>query len=45
MQIRPITYLHRAGAENTFVVAVGSVGKKVEELVHRCMGAVLHLLG
>lgn len=38
-----ITYLRCTGAENTFVVAVGSVGKKVEELVDRRMGAVLQL--
>ena len=28
---------------NTFVVAVGSIGKEVEELEHRCMRAILQL--
>lgn len=28
---------------NTFVVTVGSIGKEVEELVHWCMRAILHL--
>lgn len=39
----PITYLHCAATANTFVVAVGSIGKEVEELVHWCMRAILQL--
>lgn len=41
--ISSITYLRCAATENTFVVAVGSIGKEVEELVDGCMGAVLQL--
>lgn len=42
-QVYSITYLRRAAIENTFVVAVGTIGKEVEELVDWCMGAVLQL--
>lgn len=42
-QVYPMTYLRRAGAENTSVVAVGSIGKEVEELVDWCVGAILQL--
>lgn len=42
-QVPSITYLRCAAAENTFVVAVGSIGKEVEEVVDGRVGAVLQL--